>query len=66
MNSIMEARDNLRNQEFQILGMSESLNLKGYTVTVDVQKAFDSCLKKYGYGNDFVKWVEMLLRVLHD
>ena len=54
--------------------MSESLNLKGYTVTVDVQKAFDSlshsfllaCLKKYGCGNDFVKWVEMLLRVLHD
>ena len=74
MNSIMEARDNLRNQEFLILGMSESLNFKGYAVTVDVQKAFDSlshsfllaCLKKYGYGNDFVKWVEMLLRVLHD
>ena len=50
-----------------ILGMSESLNLKGYIVTVDIEKAFDSlshsfllaCLKKYGY--DFIKWVEMLL-----
>ena len=49
--------------------MSESLNLKGYIVTVDIEKAFDSlshsfllaCLKKYGYGNDFKKWVEMLL-----
>ena len=37
--------------------MSESLNLKGYL------KAFDS-LNHYfllGYGNDFIKWVEMLL-----
>ena len=39
-----------------ILEMSESLNLKGYFVTVDIEKAFDSlsrsflraCLKKYG------------------
>ena len=43
--------------------MSESLNLKGYIVTVDIEKAFDSlshsfllaCLKKYGYWNDFIK-----------
>ena len=49
--------------------MSENLNMKGYIVTVDVGKAFDSlshsfllvCLKKYGYGKDFIKWVEMLL-----
>ena len=37
--------------------MSESLNLKCYL------KAFDS-LNHYfllGYGNDFIKWVEMLL-----
>ena len=48
--------------------MSESFNLKGYIVTVDIEKAFDSlshsfllvCIKKYGYGNDFIKWVEML------
>ena len=39
--------------------MSESLNLKGYL------KAFDS-LNHYfllGYGNDFIKWVEMLLEI---
>ena len=49
--------------------MSESLNLKGYIATVDIGKAIYSlsyfsllpCLKKYGYGNDFIKWVEMLL-----
>ena len=48
--------------------MSESL--KGYIVTVDIEKAFDSlshsfllvCLKKYEYGNYFIKWVEMLLK----
>ena len=49
--------------------MSESLNLKGYIVTVDIGKAFGSlshsfllaCLKKYGYRYDFIKWVKMLL-----
>ena len=51
--------------------MSESLNLKGYIITVDTEKVFDSlifffffllaCLKKYGYGNGFTKWVETLL-----
>ena len=52
-----------------ILEMGESLNLKGYIVTVDIEKALDSLshsflvayLKKYRYGNDFIKWVEMLL-----
>ena len=46
--------------------MNENLNLTGYIVTVE--KAFDSlspfllaCLKKYGCGNDFIKWLEMLL-----
>ena len=41
--------------------MSESLDLKGYAVTVDIEKAFDSLihsfllayLKKYGYENDY-------------
>ena len=49
--------------------MSEVLNLKGYIVTVDIEKAVHSlshsfllvCLKKYGYANDFIKWVEILL-----
>ena len=52
-----------------ILEMGESLNLKGYIVTVDIEKALDSLshsflvayLKKNRYGNDFIKWVEMSL-----
>ena len=52
------------------LEMCESLNLKSYILTVDVEKAFDSlihsfllaCLKKYGHGYDILKWVEMLLK----
>ena len=43
--------------------------MKGYIATNDIEKAFDSlshsfllaCLKKYGYRNDFIKWVEVLL-----
>ena len=49
--------------------MSESLNWKVYIVTADTEKEFDSLshsfllvfLKTYGYGNDFIKLVEMLL-----
>ena len=52
-----------------ILEMSECLNLKDYIVTVDIEKALNSlshsfllvCLKKYGYRNNFINWVEMLL-----
>ena len=43
--------------------MSESLNLKDYIVTADIEKAFDPlshsfllvCLVKYGYGSYFIK-----------
>ena len=46
-----------------ILEMNESLNLKDYIVSADIEKSFDSlshsfllaCLKKYGYWNDFIK-----------
>ena len=52
-----------------IFEMSESLNLKGYILTVDIGKAFDSLShsfllvysKKCGYENDFIKWVELLV-----
>ena len=52
-----------------ILEMSESLDLKGFIVSVDIEKAFDSlshsfllvCIKKVDIGNDFKKWVEMLI-----
>ena len=45
------------------LRTNERLDLKGYIVTVDLEKAFDSlshsfllaCFKKYGYENDIIK-----------
>ena len=49
-----------------ILEMIESLNLKGYIVTINIEKVFDSLSHSFLlacllYGNDFIKWVEMLL-----
>ena len=46
---------------------SESLNLKGYIVNIDTERPFHywshsfllACLKKYGYGIDFIKSVEI-------
>ena len=43
--------------------------MKSYIITAVIEKPFDSLshsfllvyLKKYGYGNYFIKWVEMLL-----
>ena len=48
-----------------ILEMRKSINLKGYVVTVDNEKAFDSLshsfllasLEKYGCRNNIIKWV---------
>ena len=52
-----------------ILEISNVFNLRGYIVTVDIEKAFDSlshsfrlaCLEKYGIGHDFIRWVKTLL-----
>ena len=49
--------------------MSEILNLEGYIVTMDIEKAFDSLshtflisvLKKFGFGNDFLNWIKLLI-----
>ena len=46
------------------------MNLKGLIVTVDIQKAFDSvnhlflitALKRFGFGETFIKWIQVLLR----
>ena len=46
-----------------ILEISNVLNLRGYILTVDIEKAFDSlshsfllaCLKKFGFGPDFIR-----------
>ena len=52
-----------------ILEISNVLNLRGYKVTVLTEKAFDSlrhsflltCLKKFEFGHDFIRWLTMLL-----
>ena len=52
-----------------ILDISDTENLSGYILTADLEKAFDSidhtflisCLKKYGFGPKFIKWVNILL-----
>ena len=44
-------------------------NLPGYMVTIDIEKAFDSvdhtfllcALRKFGFGNNFIKWVKIIL-----
>ena len=44
-------------------------NLPGYMVTIDIEKAFDSvnhtfllcALRKYGFGNNFIKYVKIIL-----
>ena len=44
-------------------------NIEGFLVTVDIEKAFDSLdhnflisiLEKYGFGQNFILWVKILL-----
>ena len=52
-----------------ILEVSDIEKLDGYILTADLEKAFDSidhtflisCLKKYGFGPNFLSWVKILL-----
>ena len=52
-----------------ILDISDKLNIDGYLVTANIEKAFDSLdhefflvvLKKFGFGNYFIDWIKMLL-----
>ena len=51
-----------------LLKMSAVLN-KGFLVTIDIEKAFDSVdhhfliamLKKIGFGAEFIEWIKVLL-----
>ena len=53
-----------------ILQITDFLNIRGLLVTVGIQKAFDSvnhlflitALKKFGFGKDFIKWIQILLK----
>ena len=52
-----------------IIEITDILNNEGYLVTIDIIKAFDSLnntsvtsvLKKFGFGHNFVSWIELLI-----
>ena len=52
-----------------IIEITDILNKEGFLVTMDIEKAFDSLdhtflisvLKKFGFGNNFVDWIEILI-----
>ena len=53
-----------------ILENCDKLQIKGFLMTVDIEKAFDSInhcflikvLEKFGYEKDFIKWIKILLQ----
>ena len=53
-----------------ILDVSKTLNIDGYIMTVDIEKAFDSvdhtflysCLKSFGFDVSFINWVKGVVR----
>ena len=52
-----------------LLDVTEKFKTKGYLVTIDIEKAFDSLdhsfllttLGKFGFGTDFIDWIEIFL-----
>ena len=52
-----------------VLDTTYMYNIPGYILTADLQKAFDSidhtfllsCLKKFGFGDDFILWSSILV-----
>ena len=52
-----------------IIEITGVLNKEGFLVTMDINKAFDSLdhtfvisiLRKFGFGNNFVSWIETLI-----
>ena len=53
-----------------ILEITDSLQIDGLLMTIDIKTAFDSVnnfflisvLKRYGFGDDFIKWIKTLLK----
>ena len=53
---------------FDILEISDNLKVKGFLMTLDIEKAFDSvnhlflitALGKYSFKEDFIKWIQIL------
>ena len=54
-----------------VLEICDKLQIRGFLMTVDIEKAFDSInhcflikvLEKYGFEKDFIKWIKILLQV---
>ena len=52
------------------LEISDNLKIKGFLMTLDIEKAFNSvnhlflitALEKYGFKEDFIKWMQILIR----
>ena len=57
---------------YDVLETASILNKKGFLVTVDTEKAFDlvdcsfllAVLQKYGFGERFLKWTQILIKNL--
>ena len=53
-----------------VLEITNSLNIEGLLMTVDIEKAFDSInhsflmcvLKKFGFGNEFRKLIQIIMK----
>ena len=53
-----------------ILEITDSLQIDDLLMIIDIEKAFDSVnhfsltsiLKRYGFGDDFIKWIKTLLK----
>ena len=53
-----------------VIKICDFQKISGYLLTIDFEKAFDSLnhkfliavLKKYGFGEDFINWIKILLR----
>ena len=53
-----------------LLEVCDTFNKKGYLVTIDIEKAFDSVnhvfliaiLEKFGFGKIFIEWIKILLK----
>ena len=55
-----------------VLEITNFLDIEGLLTTVDIEKAFDAInhsfltcvLKKFGFGNEFRKWIQILIKNL--
>ena len=53
-----------------IIEIANIQQMEGFLVTMDVEKAFDtldhkflvSVLKKFGFGQNFISWIEIILK----